>query len=93
MFALDDLEMDNDAASAISSPIWAWQSIQFDSGYSKFYQMCDAIEGASTNASYTYGDTGVGLKNALPNFANWYKKSYLPGCEFALDSSLWWSDC
>ncbi|KAK8073220.1 hypothetical protein PG994_004119 [Apiospora phragmitis] len=82
MFAVEDLEMDNDAASAISSPIWAWQSIQFDSGYSKFYQMCDAIEGAFTNTTYTYGELGVGLKNALPNFAKWFKASYLPGyCE------------
>ncbi|KAK8024583.1 serine carboxypeptidase S28 [Apiospora rasikravindrae] len=82
MFAVDDLEMDDDAASAISSPIWAWQSIQFDSGYSKFYQMCDAIEGAFTNTTYTYGEQGVGLKNALPNFAKWFKASYLPGyCE------------
>ncbi|KAK7971471.1 hypothetical protein PG989_016487 [Apiospora arundinis] len=82
MFGVEKLDHDDDAASAISSPIWAWQSIQFDSGYSKFYQMCDAIQGASTNESYTYSDQGVGLKTALPNFAKWFKKSYIPGyCE------------
>ncbi|KAK8099683.1 serine carboxypeptidase S28 [Apiospora kogelbergensis] len=82
MFGVDELEHDDDAASAISSPIWAWQSIQFDSGYSKFYQMCDAIEGAFTNTSYSHGEQGVGVKNALPNFAKWFKASYLPGyCE------------
>ncbi|KAJ4348592.1 uncharacterized protein N0V89_009970 [Didymosphaeria variabile] len=82
-FLLEDLAHDDDAAVAISSPIWAWQSIQFTSGYSQFYQMCDAIEGASGNSSgnYTsgYGDKGVGLKKALPNFAAWFTTNYLPG--------------
>jgi hypothetical protein len=85
-FLLQDLEHDDDAAVAISSPVWAWQSIQFYSGYSQFYQMCDAIEGANGNYSgnYTssYSETGIGLKKALPNFAAWFKNKYLPGCEF-----------
>ena len=53
-------------------------------GYSAFYQMCDAIEGAAVNGtSYTEGDDGkgVGLKKALPNYAKWYTANYLPGCQ------------
>ncbi|KAI1879336.1 hypothetical protein JX265_002290 [Neoarthrinium moseri] len=73
MFALEDLEHDDDAAVAISSPIWAWQSIQLYSGYSTFYQMCDAIEGGAPT------ETGVGLSQALPNFAAWFTSAYLPG--------------
>lgn len=85
-FLLQDLEHDDDAAVAISSPIWAWQSIQFYSGYSQFYQMCDAIEGAGGNSTSNYtidhSDKGVGLSKALPNFASWFTTNYLPGyCE------------
>ncbi|KAI0126464.1 serine carboxypeptidase S28 [Xylariales sp. AK1849] len=82
MFAVEDLEHDDDAASAISSPIWSWQSIQFYSGYSTFYQMCDAIEGFTPDTAGTYTDGGVGLSKALPNFAAWFTSNYLPGsCE------------
>lgn len=82
MFAVEALAHDDDAAVAISSPIWAWQSIQFYSGYSQFYQMCDAIEGVMPNVTYgNYSDTGVGLSKALPNFAAWYTTNYIPGCE------------
>ncbi|KAI1778508.1 endoprotease endo-Pro [Hypoxylon cercidicola] len=82
LFGLQDLAHVDDAAAAISSPIWAWQSIQFTSGYSVFYQMCDAIEGIfpnSTTPSNTTSSCGVGLKKALPNFAKWFKAEYLPG--------------
>ncbi|KAI1767147.1 peptidase S28 [Hypoxylon sp. FL1150] len=85
LFGLQDLAHVDDAATAISSPIWAWQSIQFTSGYSTFYQMCDAIEGVSPNSTMPSNGTssrGVGLKKALPNFAKWFKSKYLPGyCE------------
>ncbi|KAI0179393.1 peptidase S28 [Hypoxylon sp. FL1284] len=82
LFGLQDLAHLDDAAAAISSPIWAWQSIQLTSGYSTFYQMCDAIEGVlpnSTIPSNTTSPRGVGLKKALPNFAKWFKAQYLPG--------------
>ncbi|KAH6652526.1 serine carboxypeptidase S28 [Truncatella angustata] len=82
MFLLEDVAHDDDAAVAISSPIWAWQSIQFYSGYSSFYQMCDAIEGVIPNntGNYTnYSARGVGLNKALPNFAAWYRTEYIPG--------------
>ncbi|KAI1474707.1 peptidase S28 [Daldinia eschscholtzii] len=77
-FGLQDLAHLDDVAAAISSPIWAWQSIQFTSGYSQFYQMCDAIEDSAVllNDSNPHG---VGLEIALPNFAKWFKTEYLPG--------------
>ncbi|ORY69115.1 serine carboxypeptidase S28 [Pseudomassariella vexata] len=79
MFAVEALAHDADAASAISSPIWAWQSISMTTGYSQFYQMCDAIEGVVENTTATYSPDGVGLDKALPNFANWFITKYIPG--------------
>ncbi|RYP15867.1 hypothetical protein DL766_009291 [Monosporascus sp. MC13-8B] len=80
LFGLQDVRHGDDAAAAISAPIWAWQSIQLYSGYSKFYQMCDAIEGVSPSTTVAeFSKRGVGLKKALPNYAKWYTTSYLPG--------------
>ncbi|KAI5856184.1 peptidase S28 [Durotheca rogersii] len=81
LFGVQDLLHLDDAATAISSPIWAWQSIQFYSGYSAFYQMCDAIEGVIPNSTVpsAFSPDGVGLKQALPNFAKWFRANYLPG--------------
>ncbi|KAI1081547.1 endoprotease endo-Pro [Whalleya microplaca] len=80
LFGLQDVQHLDDAASAICSPIWAWQSIQLTSGYPVFYQMCDAIEGALSNSTaHLTNSDGVGLKKALPNFAKWFKAAYLPG--------------
>lgn len=88
LFGLQDLAHLDDAAVAISSPIWAWQNIQQTSGYSTFFKMCDAIEGVLHNSTIptipinTTSSSGVGLKKALPNFAGWFKAKYLPGyCE------------
>jgi hypothetical protein len=93
MFGVEALEHDDDAAQAISSPIWAWQSIQFNSGYSQFYQMCDAIQGFKVNATTAASSSspkGVGLKKALPNYADWLKTSYIPGyCEDNYEYSDW----
>jgi hypothetical protein len=93
MFGLGALEHDDDAAQSISSTIWLWQSIQFNSGYSQFYQMCDAIEGANKGNSTKFAlesPKGVGLTKALPNYAKWFKTSYLPGyCEDSYDYSDW----
>ncbi|KAL7622689.1 hypothetical protein AAE478_006367 [Parahypoxylon ruwenzoriense] len=85
LFGLQKLACLGDAAAAISSPIWAWQSIQFTSGYSTFYQMCDAIEDVIPNstAPMNASSNGVGIKKALPNFARWFQAQYLPGCNVA----------
>ncbi|KAI1140057.1 peptidase S28 [Hypoxylon sp. FL0543] len=82
LFGLQELAHVEDVAAAISYPIYAWQKIQFVSGYSQFYQMCDAIEGFFPNSTATFNGTsscGIGLKRALRNYAKWYKTQYLPG--------------
>ncbi|KAI5925213.1 putative serine peptidase [Camillea tinctor] len=80
LFGLQDLKYLDDVGAAIASPIWSWQSIQFYSGYSQFYQMCDAIEGVVPNSTASYtSSNGVGLENALPKFAQWFTSEYLPG--------------
>ncbi|KAH8671712.1 serine carboxypeptidase S28 [Xylariales sp. PMI_506] len=91
MFAVEALTHDDDAAIAISSPIWYWQDIQFYSGYSFFYEMCDAIEGAfDTNSSSTsYSATGVGLEKALSNFAAWFTAEYILDYCDSYDYSDW----
>ncbi|OTB00961.1 hypothetical protein M426DRAFT_266744 [Hypoxylon sp. CI-4A] len=79
LFGLQDLAHLDDAASTISSPIWSWQGIQFVSGYSSFFQMCDAIEGVTSNSTtWSNSTNGIGVKKALPNFAKWFKSQYLP---------------
>ncbi|KAI0106598.1 peptidase S28 [Hypoxylon sp. NC0597] len=82
LFGLQDLEHVDDVAAAISAPLFAWQDIDPLSGYSQFYQMCDAIEGFFPNSiapPHSASSCGVGLKKALPNYAKWYKNTYLPG--------------
>lgn len=81
MFAVQDLDHDDDAAGAITSPASVWQDIQFTSQDSQFYEMCDAIEGVVPGQPKVYSDAGVGLQAALPNFANWFKSKYLPHCK------------
>lgn len=57
-----------------------WQGIQVAPGGlgEYFYGMCDAIEGAVGNVSGSAVPAeGVGLEKALPNFASWFKTSYL----------------
>lgn len=81
-FGIEELEYDDDAAGALSSPLAKWQTLQFYSGYSLLFRMCDTIQGYGPNA--TVGATGpptengVGLQKALPNYASWYTKDYLP---------------
>ena len=69
--------------AAILSPLWLWQTIQFDSGYSPFYVFCDSVEGVYQNSSAVVpGMGGVGLSKALTGYAKWFKEIYLPGaCE------------
>ncbi|KAH8671658.1 serine carboxypeptidase S28 [Xylariales sp. PMI_506] len=95
MFGLAELAHDDDAATAIASPIGVWQSIQQTSNYSQFYQMCDAIEGVLPNvttANMTFSASGVGVEAALPRFANWFTSAYLPGYCDGFGYSDWSGD-
>ena len=83
--------------SALAAPVGIWQGIQFYSNYSRFFQMCDTIEGVravdlqndgnnhpvnNSTKNVTVAATGIGLSKALPNFAAWFKHEYLPDSEF-----------
>ncbi|KAI1204686.1 endoprotease endo-Pro [Annulohypoxylon truncatum] len=96
LFGLQDLSHNDDVGAAISSPIGNWQGLDFSSGYSPFYQMCDAIEGFfpnstnSTRPSNSTSSCGVGLRKALPNYARWFKSKFLPGRCTGLGSGTAW---
>ncbi|KAF6807958.1 serine carboxypeptidase S28 [Colletotrichum musicola] len=77
-FGLQDVAHNDDFASALVGPLGFWQSIQLYTGYSDFYAMCDAVEGAKSNVT-TYSADGVGLPKALDNYAKWWSSEYLPG--------------
>ncbi|GKT44832.1 putative extracellular serine carboxypeptidase [Colletotrichum spaethianum] len=77
-FGLQDLAHNDDFASALVGPLGYWQSIQLYSGYSPFYAMCDAVEGATGNFTAP-NENGVGLPKALDNYAKWWSSEYLPG--------------
>ncbi|KAK2023603.1 serine carboxypeptidase S28 [Colletotrichum zoysiae] len=82
-FGMQDVLHDDDFASALSSPLGYWQSIQQYSGYSDFYAMCDTVEGVAGNAatrnSTAPGPDGVGLTKALDNFAAWWRAEMITG--------------
>jgi hypothetical protein len=44
MFGLQDVQHDDDFASALENGPWMWQGNSFTTGYSQFYQFCDAVE-------------------------------------------------
>lgn len=48
-------------------------------GYSGFFQWCDAVEGVKPNATALPGSDGIGLEKALANYANWVNTTLLPG--------------
>ncbi|RDW88519.1 hypothetical protein BP6252_00551 [Coleophoma cylindrospora] len=79
MFGLEGVVHDDDFASALQNGPWLWQSNSFYSGYSGFYQWCDAIEGVSAGANITPNATGVGLEKALAGYANWVNTTLIPG--------------
>ncbi|KAK0716778.1 serine carboxypeptidase S28 [Lasiosphaeria miniovina] len=91
-FGLDELGHADDFATAVSNTVSMWQSVQFFSNYSAFFQMCDSMEGVrpvqinGTNVSNSTGKwlnttvpaIGVGLKKALTNYASWFRNEYVP---------------
>lgn len=83
-FGLGDIEHDADFASALENGPWLWQSNQFYTGYSSFYQFCDYVEnaaGTTANATTTAtspSPSGVGLQKALDGYARWTREILLP---------------
>ncbi|EMC90840.1 hypothetical protein BAUCODRAFT_99497 [Baudoinia panamericana UAMH 10762] len=81
MFGLQNVTHNDDFAVALENGPWLWQGNQFYTGYSAFFQWCDAVEGVS-NGSTVPGAEGVGLEKALAGYASWMNQTFLPGyCE------------
>jgi len=78
-FGLESVKHDDDFMSTLENGPWLWQSNSFTTGYSDFYQFCDAIENVQAGASLTPDENGVGLEMALNGYANWTKTILLPG--------------
>ncbi|KUJ21682.1 uncharacterized protein LY89DRAFT_729195 [Mollisia scopiformis] len=83
-FGLEGLEHNDDFASALENGPWQWQSIALYSGYSEFFEFCDAVETFALQGSNTTAPaTGVGLEKALAGYANWVNTSLIPGfCQY-----------
>jgi hypothetical protein len=79
MFGLEAVEHDDDFVSVLENGPWLWQSNSFTTGYSGFFQWCDAIEGVTAGQAKTPDANGVDLKVALLNYANWINKTIIPG--------------
>lgn len=78
-FGLGSLKHNDDFAQALEWGPWLWQSNSFYSGYSGFYQFCDAIENVAAGAATTPDANGVGLEKALSGYANWVNTTLIPG--------------
>ncbi|KAF7935655.1 hypothetical protein BELL_0103g00180 [Botrytis elliptica] len=80
-FGLESVKHNDDFMAVLENGPWLWQSNSFSTGYSGFYQFCDAIENVTAGAAVTPDANGVGLTTALEGYAKW-TKSYIPGyCE------------
>jgi hypothetical protein len=79
MFGLASIEHNDDFAAVLPIGPYQWQENDFYTGYSEFFQFCDAVENAVPGSVTTTPATGVGLDLALTGYANWIKNSILPG--------------
>lgn len=90
-FGLENVTHNDDFMAALENGPWLWQSNQFYTGYSGFYEWCDYIENAinttttnTTNSTTTNTNTtlssaaGVGLDLALSGYARWTREVLLP---------------
>ncbi|KAI3393116.1 hypothetical protein diail_4715 [Diaporthe ilicicola] len=81
-FGLGAIEHDDDFASALENGPWQWQSHDFSSNYSSFFEFCDSVENVGPlypNATTIPGAEGVGLDKALEGYANWIQTELIPG--------------
>ncbi|KAF7169373.1 hypothetical protein CNMCM6106_004298 [Aspergillus hiratsukae] len=79
MFGLGGLKHFDDFAAAIENGPWLWQSNTFYTGYSGFFEFCDAVENVTPGAKSVPGPGGVGLEKALKGYASWFNSTFLPG--------------
>jgi len=95
MFGLQGIKDNADFAEVLANGPYQWQSNQMYTGYSGFFQWCDAVEGVEAGAAVTPGPEGVGLDAALANYALWVNATLLP--DYCASYGYWtdeWSvDC
>jgi len=80
-FGLQGVEHNDDFASVLQNGPWSWQENAFYSGYSEFFQWCDAVENAVPGSNTTTPASGVGLEKALAGYASWVNSTVIPGCK------------
>ncbi|KAB5536262.1 putative serine peptidase [Coniochaeta sp. 2T2.1] len=79
-FGLGGIVHDNDFAAALENGPWSWQSHDFRSGYSSFFEFCDYVENVwPGSTAQAPGAGGVGLQKALDGYAKWAQEIMLPG--------------
>ena len=82
-FGLQDLAHNDDFVTAIENGPWLWQSNQFYTGYSGFFQFCDFVENVAVAGNYSNATIpsadGVGVEKALDGYAKWFSTEFLPG--------------
>ncbi|EPE29559.1 alpha/beta-Hydrolase [Glarea lozoyensis ATCC 20868] len=78
-FGLQGLAQPADVMATLEYGPWLWQSNSFTTGYSGFFQFCDAIENVTAGAAVTPDANGVGVQTALEGYAKWTKAKLLPG--------------
>lgn len=78
MFGLEGVEHNDDFAAVLENGPWLWQSNSFYTGYSGFYQFCDAVENAVPGSGIPTPASGVGLTKALAGYASWINSTIVP---------------
>ena len=66
MFGLEQLDHPDDFANYVATPVGNWQSNE-----SSVFEFCDFIETGGDDSARPGGEDGIGLKEALPNYAAW----------------------
>lgn len=78
MFGLSGIEYDDDFGESLEPGPWLWQSNQFYTGYSGFFQFCDLVE--NVDQGEMPDENGVGLQKALAGYARFINPSGGAGC-------------
>lgn len=95
MFGLQGIEHNDDFADVLANGPYQWQNKQMYTGYSAFYEWCDAVEGVEAGAAVTPGPEGVGLEKALAGYAAYINSTTLPGycASYGYWTEDWSVDC
>ncbi|KAH7370263.1 peptidase S28 [Rhexocercosporidium sp. MPI-PUGE-AT-0058] len=83
MFGLESVEHNADfmkqVRRVIGLAVYSWQGNSFTTGYSFFYQFCDAVENVEAGAAIIPDANGVGLTKALAGYAKFVNEMVIPG--------------